>query len=102
MGPVEELARRRVADDPPSVEDDHAVGGGQAALEAMLGEQDGGPPLLVQPAQQAEQLVARNRVKLRGRLVECEQPRVAGERGAERDALELAARERACGDRAAR
>ena len=48
----------------------------------------------VQPAQQAEQLVARDRVKLRGRLVESEQPRVAGECCAERDALELAARER--------
>ena len=85
--PVEEPARRGVADDGAAVERDHAVGGAQAALEPVLGEQDRRPPLLVEPAQQREQLVAGDRVELRGRLVEHEQPRAPGERGAERDAL---------------
>ena len=96
VGPVEEPAGRRRRRRSARRERDHAVGGGEAALEAMLGEQDRRPPLLVEPAQQPEQLVARDRIELRGRLVEREQPRAAGERGAERDALELAARERAC------
>ena len=59
----------------------------------MLGEHDRGPPLLVEPAQHAEQLVARDGIELRGRLVEQHEPRAAGERRAERHALELAARE---------
>jgi hypothetical protein len=63
----------------------------EAALEAVLGEHDGGPPLLVEPPQQPDELVAGDRVELRGRLVEEHEPRAAGERGAERDALQLAA-----------
>ena len=47
--------------------------------------------VLVQPAQQADQLVAGDRVELRGRLVEHDQLRPPGERRAERDALQLAA-----------
>ena len=76
---------------PPPVEGDHAVGGGQAALEAVLGEQHRRPPLLVEAAQQPDQLVARDRVELRGRLVEQHQLRAPDERGGQRDALQLAA-----------
>ena len=75
------------------LERDHAVGGRQAALEAVLGEHDRRLPLLVEPAQQPDQLVAGDRVQLRGRLVEQHQPRAARERRAERDALLLAAGE---------
>ena len=89
---LEEAARVGVADDRAVVQRDHAVGGGQAALEPVLGEH-GGPPLLVDAAQDAEQLVAGHRVELGGRLVEQQQPRAPRERGPERHALELAARE---------
>ena len=41
----------------------------------MLGEQDRHPPLLVEPAQQPDQLVAGDRVELRRRLVEQDQRR---------------------------
>ena len=75
----------------PCVERDHAVGGGEAALEAVLGEHDRGAPLLVDAPQHAEQLVAGDRVELGGRLVEQQQPRPGGQRRAERHALELAA-----------
>ena len=75
------------------LERDHAVGGGEAALEAVLGEHDRGAPLLVDAPQHAEQLVARHRVELGGRLVEQQQPRPGGQRRAERHALELAARQ---------
>ena len=50
-------------------------------------------PLLVEAPQQPDELVAGDRVELRGRLVEQHEPRAAGERGAERDALQLAAGE---------
>ena len=93
MRPLEKAARRGVADDRAPIECDHAIRRAQAAFEAVLGEQDRRPPLLVEPAQQREQLVAGDRVELRGRLVEREQPRAPGECGAERDTLELAARE---------
>ena len=91
--PREEAARRGVAGERAALEGDHAVGRAEAALEPVLGEHDRRPPLLVEPPQQREQLIARDRVQLRGRLVEHEQPRTAGERRAERDALQLAARE---------
>ena len=54
---------------PPSHRD-HAVGGRQAALEAVLDEQHGGVALLVEPAQLPDQLVAGDGVELRGGLVE--------------------------------
>ena len=57
----------------------------------MLDEHDRRPPLLVEPAQQPDELVAGDRVELRGRLVEQHEPRPPGERRAERDALQLAA-----------
>ena len=88
---LEEAARVGVDRDGAGVERDHAVGGGEAALEAVLGEHDRGAPLLVDAAQDAEQLVAGHRVELGGRLVEQQQPRPGGQRRAERDALELAA-----------
>ena len=72
---------------------DDAVGGGEAALEAVLGEHDRRPPLLVEAPQDAEQLVAGDGVELRGRLVEQDERRAGRERGAERDALQLAAGE---------
>ena len=59
----------------------------------MLGEQHSGLPLLVEAPQQPHQLIARNGVELRGGLVEQDQGRPAGERGGERHALLLAARE---------
>ena len=93
MGPLEERARCSVGADLAPHERDHAVSRTQAAFESMLGEQNRRPPLLVEPAQQTEQLVAGDRVELRGRLVEHEQTRAPGEGGAERDPLELAAGE---------
>ncbi len=59
----------------------------------MLREHDRRLPLLVQPSQQADQLVAGDGVELRGGLVEQHQLRPARERRAERDALLLAAGE---------
>ncbi len=92
-GPLEHRARRRVAGRHAILEHDDAVGVGQAALEPVLGEDDGGPPLLVQPPQQPDQLVAGDRVELRGRLVEQHERRTRGERGAQCDALQFAAGE---------
>ena len=56
----------------------------------MLGEHDRRAPLLVESPQQRQQLVAGDRVELRGRLIEQQQARAPGERGPERDALQLA------------
>ncbi len=92
-GPLQERARVAVVGDAPAVQRDHPIGGTQAALQAVLGEQDRRLPLLVEAAQQPDQLVAGDGVELRGRLVEQQHPRAARERGAERDALLLAARE---------
>ncbi len=80
-------------DDATVVHRDHAVGHRQAALEPVLGQQDRRLPLLVEPPQQPDQLVAGNRVELRGGLVEQNHRRPARKRGAERDALLLASRE---------
>ena len=89
--PFEEAARRGVAGERARLEREHAVGGAEAALEAVLDEHDRRPPLLVEAPQQPDELVAGDRVELRGRLVEQHEPRPAGERRAERDALQLAA-----------
>ena len=72
---------------------DHPVGGGQAALETVLGEQHRHPPLLVEPAQQPDQLVAGDRVELRGRLVEQDQRRPGDQGRGQGDPLQLPARE---------
>jgi hypothetical protein len=92
-GPLEEAARRGVAGQPAVLEDQDAVRGAQAPLQAVLGEDDRRPPLLVQPAQEPHELVARDGIELGGRLVEQDELRATGERGAERDPLQLAARE---------
>ena len=92
--PVEELRRRGVEHDPAALHREHAVGRREAALEPVLGQQHRRPPLLVQPAQQPDELVARDRVELRGGLVQHEQRRLAGDRRRQRDPLQLAARER--------
>ncbi len=70
-----------------------AVGGAEAALQAVLGEDDRHPPLFVQPAQEADELVARDRIELRRGLVEQHQLRAPDQRGRERDTLELPAGE---------
>ena len=92
-GPFQELPWRRVAGDGPAGQRDHSIGRRQAALEAMLGQQDRGPPLLVEPAQEPDELVARHRVQLRGGLVERQEARARRQRGGQRDALQLAAGE---------
>ncbi len=61
----------------PRSQSDDPVRGGQTALEAVLGEQDGGVEVLVEPAQRAEQLVAGHRIELGGRLVEHDERRAA-------------------------
>ena len=76
----------------PSSQRDHAVGRGQAALEAVLGQDDRRAPFLVEPPQQPDELVAGDRVELGGRLVEQHQPRAA--RRAPRPARRAAARRR--------
>ena len=92
--PVEERARVAVvARAAPRVERDHAIGVRQAALEAVLGEHDRHVAhSSVEPAQQRDQLVAGDRVELRGRLVEQHQPRAA--RRARRRARRAASRRR--------
>ena len=74
---------------------DHAVGRRQAALEPVLGDHHGRAPVLVQPPQQPDQLVARDRVELRGRLVE-QQQRAAGGPARRRSPRAAARRPRAC------
>ena len=59
----------------------------------MFGQQHRHPPLLVQPSQQPDQLVAGDRVELRGRLVEQHQPRPRHQRRRQRHPLQLAAGE---------
>src|SRR5207244_12740578 len=70
-----------------------AVGGGEAALEAVLAEHDGRLPLLVEATQQSDELVTGDRIELGGGLVEEHDARPAGECSAKRDSLLLAAGE---------
>ena len=93
-GPVEVLARRRVAGHPAVHQRDHAVGGGQAALEPVLGHHHRGAPVLVEAPQQPDQLVAGHGVELRGGLVEQQQLGAVDHRGGDRHALQLAAGQR--------
>ena len=60
----------------------------------MLGHDDGRAEFLVEAPQEPDELVARDRVELGGRLVEQEQRRTVDHRRGDRDALQLAARER--------
>ena len=93
LSPGEEVARGAVEACGASLHCDHAVGGGEAALEAVFGQQDRDAPLLVQAAQQPDQLVAGHRVELGGGLVE-EDELGAGHQGrGEGYALQLAAGE---------
>ena len=92
-GPGEELAGRRIAGHAPLHHRDDAVGGGQAALEPMLGDHHGRAPVLVEPAQQPDELIARHGVQLRGGLVEEEQARPVHHGGGDRHPLQLTARE---------
>ena len=87
-------ARRRIAIDRSA--------NAQAALEPVLGDHDRRVEVLVEPAQQPDQLVAGDRVELRGRLVEHDQLRPAGQRRPERHALELAAGELGASERSSR
>ena len=57
----------------------------------MLGKQDRRLPLLIEPAEQADQLVTGDRVELRSGLVEQHELGSACERCRQRDALLLAA-----------
>ena len=91
--PFEEAARVAVAHDLAVGDREHAVGGRQAALEALLDQHNGGVTLLVEAAQLPDQLVARDRVQLRGGLVEQHQLRAGGERAGEGHPLQLPARE---------
>ena len=93
LGPAEELGRSAVEADPAALHRHHPVGGGKAALEPVFGQQHRHPPLLVQPPQQPDQLVAGDRVELRGRLVEQHQPRSRDQRRRQGNPLQLAARE---------
>jgi hypothetical protein len=88
--PGQELGGRGVAHHAPGPHGDRPVGEAQAALEPVLGDHDRRVEVLVEPAKQRDQLVAGDRVELRGRLVEQDQLRPAGERRAEGHALELA------------
>ena len=63
----------------------------------MLGEEDRHPPLLVEAAQQPDQLVTGDGIELGGRLVEEDQARAGDERRGERHPLQLAAGERVDG-----
>src|SRR4029450_6204018 len=64
--PAQEIRGRAVEGDRATVEGETPVGGRQAALEAMLAEQYGHPPLLVRPSQERGRARARHRVALRG------------------------------------
>ncbi len=92
--PFEEGFRRGIAGDLSFDQRDRPVGGRQAALQAMLRDQNRRIRVLVQPPQEADQLVAGDRIELRGRLVEHDQRGPARERGSERHSLQLASRKR--------
>ena len=61
-----EPVRRAVVDDPPGVERDDPVRSAEAALEPVLAEQHGHTPFLVEPPQEPDQLIAGDRVVIRG------------------------------------
>ena len=72
-----------------------AVGVLHDALEAVLGEQHGDAEVVHEPLQRGQDLFGRTGIERRGRLVEHEHLRVAGEHRADRDALALPAGQRA-------
>ena len=95
--PVEVGARPTVEGNASIRNRHHPVRRRQAALEPVLGDDDGRPPLGVQAAQQPDQLVAGDGVELRGRLVEQDHRRPRDQRRRQRDPLKLAAGERVDG-----
>ena len=70
LGPGEEVSWGAVEGDGSRVHGDYPVGRGQAALQAVFGQKDRDPPLLVEAAEEPDELVARYRVELGGWLVE--------------------------------
>ena len=92
-GPGQERGGVAIVGDATAAQGNHTIGRRQAALQAMLGQQDRRLPLLVQAAQQSDQLIAGHGVELRGRLIQEDHRRAARERRTERHALLLAAGE---------
>src|SRR5947209_1748731 len=62
--PLQEIARRRIAHHAPPSQSDHPIREPQAPLKPVLGHQDRHIEVLVEPSQQAHQLIARDRVEL--------------------------------------
>ncbi len=62
--PLQERIGGAIVSEGSPVQRQHAIGDGEAALEAVLGEHDGRLPLLVQTPQQADQLVRGDWVEL--------------------------------------
>ena len=76
-------------------EDEHPVGERDRLVDVVRDEQRRGMIAVAQLPQQRVHAEARERVERAERLVEQQQPRLADERAGERDALGLAARQRA-------
>ena len=87
--PGERLVARSVQQDPPALEEEHAVAGAEHAIGPLLRDDDG----RARRARELDRLVGALGVELRGRLVEQQQLRPEREHRGEADALELAARE---------
>ncbi|MEZ5137458.1 MAG: hypothetical protein R2711_01345 [Acidimicrobiales bacterium] len=84
------LGRVAVVDDPPVVDHQHPTGHRAGPLEAVLGQEDRGAEVVVQPAHGGHHVVRALGVEHRGRLVEHEHRRPAGERASEGAPLALA------------
>ena len=80
--------------DPAVGDDQHLVGVLDHALEAVLGQDHGDAQVVHEALQCGQHLLGGARVQGGGRLVEDQDPRVAGERRADGHALALAARQR--------
>ena len=87
--PRARLRHRRVEENPTLLDEEHAIGDCERAVDAVLGEQRGN----AKSADVGEKLVRSVDVELRRRLVEKEELRAECERRREADALQLAARE---------
>src|SRR5207253_5101491 len=91
--PSEELGGNPVEGDVACIHRDDAVRCGEAALETVFGEEHSHAPLLVEAAQQPDQLVAGDGVELGGGLVEEDQTRPGDQGGGDGGALQLTAGE---------
>ena len=87
--PRERLVARRVEHDAPAVHEEHAVDVRERPCGPLLRDEDRARQAL----DEVEERLGRLGIELRGRLVEQQQLRPQRERGRERDALQLAARE---------